>query len=155
YRDGRLRHVSVGVSGMRRPGGTIVQFPIKRRHARASVGAGSEARTSKVISVFRFRRASATSSRQREAGMPLSRQVETVEGGQLSAAATPPVPPSSFRMPSTVAMGPLIVRRLRTSQEFADRETTFPDSHVPIEGMIDPPEIIAPRLKRLRRACGF
>src|SRR5262249_54762263 len=86
---------------------------------------------------------------------PLSRQVETVEGGQLSAAATPPVPPSSFRMPSTVAMGPLIVRRLRTSQEFADRETTFPDSHVPIEGMIDPPEIIAPRLKRLRRACGF
>src|SRR5262245_63080609 len=47
------------------------------------------------------------------------------------------------------------LRRLRTSQVFAEREKTFPTLHVPIEGMIDPPQIVAMRLKRLRRACGF
>lgn len=46
-----------------------------------------------------------------------------------------------------------IVRKARTCQEFADRETTFPKLYVPIRGMIDPPEIIGPRLKALRLAC--
>lgn len=52
-----------------------------------------------------------------------------------------------------VTIEPAIVRSARTCQEFADRETTFPPSHVPIEGMLtDPPEIIGARLKALRKA---
>lgn len=54
-----------------------------------------------------------------------------------------------------VDMPAVIVRTARTRQEFAICETTFPGAHVPLQGMIDPPEIIGPRLKRLRLACGY
>lgn len=52
-------------------------------------------------------------------------------------------------------MDAVIVRALRTCQEFASRETTFPRLHVPIAGMIDTPDVIGPRLKALRIACGY
>jgi DNA-binding XRE family transcriptional regulator len=51
-----------------------------------------------------------------------------------------------------VAIEPVIVRTVRTSQEFASRETTISSARGPISGMIDPPKVIGPRLTALRRA---
>jgi len=52
-------------------------------------------------------------------------------------------------------MPPDIVRTMRTCQEFARRETTFPVGYDDIGAMIDPPEITGPRLEALRLALGF
>ena len=59
-------------------------------------------------------------------------------------------------MIESTVMSQEIVRVTRTSQEFANRETTFLQARVSIVGMyIDPPHIIGPRLKALRIALGF
>jgi len=135
--------------------GEIVPFTKRHGHTSGRAGTGRDAKTSNVISYRRLRLASLTKATQREDGMPRSRQVLTVEGGQESAAARPPVPPSKSITSSTVIMDPLIVRSLRTCQGFAVGETTSPDGHAPIVAMIDRPEIVAARLRRLRQACGF
>lgn len=54
-----------------------------------------------------------------------------------------------------VTMPEIIVRTVRTSQGFADRETTFSPGHDAIARMIDPSEIIGTRLRALRLALGF
>jgi len=55
-------------------------------------------------------------------------------------------------MEATVFMESEIVRTMRTCQEFASRETTIPVARGPIWTMIDPPQVIGPRLKALRLA---
>jgi DNA-binding XRE family transcriptional regulator len=135
--------------------GDVVRFP---RHARAS--AGSRAAKAASVSKVRptpFSAASRTSGAQCGAGIPPGRVRHplTVESESESATATCPVPPSASMIEPGVSIEPVIVRSVRTSQEFASRETTFPGLHGPIAGMIDPPEITGPRLSVLRRALGF
>lgn len=137
-------------------GETVREYEIAD-HARASDGGSIAANASKVMLRQRRRRARLTNADQREAGMPLVFQELTVDSGKPSSAASAPVPPKSSMTESGVCvdMPTVIVRTARTSQEFATCETTFSVGHVPIFGMYDPPEIIGPRLKRLRVACGY
>lgn len=132
--------------------------PFVPRHVRASAGsAGCDAASaSKVMCERPFSLASRTMSDHRRGGIPRVRQVLTVDSGKPNSADTDPVPPSSLMVDSGVSIEPSIVRTVRTCQEFASRETTFPPAYVPIGGMsdhlIDPPEVIGPRLRRLRIA---
>jgi transcriptional regulator with XRE-family HTH domain len=48
-----------------------------------------------------------------------------------------------------------IVCTVQTCQEFATRKTTFSKKYVAIGPMMDPPEIVAARLKALRGELGF
>lgn len=135
-----------------------IVLPFQGRHATsAPVSAGKEAKASKVICGQPLAPAKRTISGQRWAGMkPLPRQVLTVEAGKPSSDATLPVPPKPSMTESTVTdIGQFIVRTVRTCQEFANCETTFGGLYAPIGGMIDPPEIIGPRLKGVRIALGF
>lgn len=130
--------------------GMVVAF-----HARASAGSLA-AKASKVMCEQPFSEASRTKSDHRRGGMPRVRQVLTVEAGRPSSADTAPVPPRSSIAESGVSIGATIVRTLRTSQEFASRETTSPDDCDVVGRMItDSPEIIGPRLKALRVALGI
>lgn len=54
-----------------------------------------------------------------------------------------------------VSIPETIVRTVRTCQEFADSETTLPSGCVPLSGMIDPPEVIGPRLRAIRLALEY
>lgn len=132
--------------------GVVVKF-----HARASARAGGfhEASCSKVMWLKPRSEASRTKSDQRRGGIPRVRQELTVEAGKPSSALTAPVPPRSSIAASGVSMGANIVRTVRTSQEFADRETTPDDDCGSLGTMIDEPEIIGPRLRALRIALGF
>jgi DNA-binding XRE family transcriptional regulator len=127
--------------------GKVIRF-----HARASTGSPTAAKASKVISAHPFSPASRTSSGQRPGGMPRLRQPLTMDGFKPSASETAPVPPRASIVESGVNMEVNIVRTLRTSQEFATCETTFPVDCGPLGPMIDPPETIGPRLKALRLA---
>lgn len=133
----------------------ILKFPSKRkRHARTSSGrAASAARASSVTSLRPP--SSLTSADQYSGGIARrARQVLTVDFATDKEDANCVVPPSESMMVSTV-MPTEIVRITRTSQEFANRETTFLQGRGSLAGMIDPPEIIGPRLKALRIALGF
>lgn len=134
--------------------GDVVRFP----HARASAdsGAGMDAKASKVISEQPLSLASRTRPGQRCAGIPRVRQVLTVLAGTPRSAATAPVPPrASIVEPAVSDIAATIVRTLRTSQEFAGRETTLVGDYGVLGPMIDPPEIIGPRLKSLRLALNI
>lgn len=135
----------------------VLQFPPRGRHARASAGSGAGicAKTSKVMSGQPCSVASLTSAGQRPGGMPRVRQPLTTLAGVSKAEATLPVPPSSSITEPAVRIAGTIVRTLRTCQQFATGETTFPAECGPIRAVIDPPEIIGPRLKALREALGF
>ena len=131
--------------------GKVIPF----HDARTSAPSDS-ARASKVMSGRPFSAAKWTNAAQRDAGIPLARQVLTVLGGTPRASETAPVPPKASIAESGVSdMDGNIVRSLRTSQEFAKRETTENIDCGPIGSMIDPPEIIAARLKALRLALDF
>lgn len=138
-------------------GGIVLRFP-RRRHVRASAGmrAASSASASKVIREQPFSPASRTMAGHLWAGMPLSRQELTVEAVKPSSVATAPVPPkSSIAEPAVSCMDVNIVRRLRTSQEFAHCETTFIDENVPIPPMADTLKEMGRRLELTRLALGF
>lgn len=89
--------------------------------------------------------------------LPRARHELTVESDNERAVATSPVPPSPSMMESTFGtMTTDIVRTMRTSQVFANRETTFEHGRASIASMlIDPPSVIAARLRTLRLALGF
>lgn len=136
--------------------GKVIRF-----HARASTGSADDgssfraaisAKTSSVISDFPRSAAKATTAAQCGAGMPLVCQPLTVEADCPRAGATSPVPPRVAMTDFQVNMPANIVRTLRTSQAFATRETTIPVDCGSLSPMIDPPEIIGPRLKALRLA---
>lgn len=135
--------------------GNVIRFP--RRHVRTSDAVGcAAANASKVMCAHPRSAASRTMSDQRRGGIPRARQELTVEAGNPSSAQTAAVPPKSLMVESEVNIESIIVRTLRTSQVFADCETTFPVVYSPIESMAgpltDPPEIIGPRLRALRIA---
>lgn len=125
-------------------------------HAAVSaVSAGREAASVSKVTFSRFfSPASLTSSDHRRAGIPRVRQVLTVDAGTWSAAETAPVPPRSSITASGV-MGGNIVRRLRTSQAFARRETTFSFGRAPIGAMATTLGKQAARLIATREALGF
>lgn len=134
---------------------------VRLDHWRASAGsrrAGAQGtKASRVISSpLPFSAASRTSEGQRCAGMPLDRQVLTVLSGTPRASATALVPPKASMAVSGVSnIGGNIVRSLRTSQEFASREATISVDYGPVGPMIDPPNVIGPRLRALRVALGY
>lgn len=138
--------------------GTILRF---HTHARASAASsartgGIAAKASKVICEQPNSLASRTNPVHRLGGMPRVRQVLTVLGGKPSAADTAPVPPrASIAEPAVSDIAATIVRNLRTSQEFATRETTSTTDYGSLGPMIDPPEVIGPRLKALRLALNI
>ncbi len=126
-----------------------------RHDARASeegLRAPSEAKRSSVISLRPRLPASLATASQCGAGMPRVRHPLTVEFDKSNASATSLVPPSASMIDPGVRIPAILVRTLRTSQEFASRETTFFDDRGPIGTMVDTKEVIGPRLKRLRLA---
>lgn len=139
--------------------GTVVQF----RHVRASIEgdplACSLTRRSAVISLAPLLRASSTISSQRSAGIESRaavRQELTVERLSPSASATALVPPSASIMSSTdPTITSIIVRSVRTSQVFADREGIFSRVCDPIPAMAEQIKAIAKRLVRTREALGL
>lgn len=136
--------------------GTILRFPKNRRHARASDDEIA-AKASKVTPRQRCFAANFTILGHWPGGIaPRARQVLTVLGAKSSAADTSPVPPSPSMIASTSkAMEPVIVRKLRTCQEFASGETTLPMKSGRIDLMGDRVTEIANRLIRTRIALGF
>lgn len=107
--------------------GIVVRFP--RRHGRASLTskrrAAIRAKVSSEISSRPEISAKPTTPTQCELGMPRTLQPLTVETDCFSAVATFSVPPSASMIEPAESMGIDIVRVLRTSQEFANRETTI------------------------------
>ena len=136
--------------------GIVLPFDPHARSSALSVVGCNSAKASKVMCKQPFSPAKRTISGHLFAGMkPRPRHVLTVEAGKPSLSETAPVPPrSSIVEPAVSDMGATIVRSLRTSQEFALRETTFPpgcDAMAPMdEPLHDPPERIAPRLLAVR-----
>lgn len=138
-----------------------------RDHARASSKfvwrrAATSARTSKVISSLPASVANLTTPAQCSPGMPRGRfrQPLTVDVDSPSPSATPLVPPMASMIEphvqsESVVMLIEIVRKMRTSQVFASCETTAKALRGAILTMIDEPELIAKRLKNLRKALGF
>lgn len=117
--------------------GSVVRFPVRRRHARASSvseacrRAASSANTSRVISDFPAPVASPTTPAQCSPGMPRGRfrHPLTVEVDSPSPSATPLVPPMASMIDphvhaESLVMPQEIVRTVRKSQGFALCETT-------------------------------
>jgi DNA-binding XRE family transcriptional regulator len=153
-----VRAIKPAVTSITGNGNLVWLNEWKRRHVRASIGsrATSSASNSRVISLRPRSLAMRISAAQWGAGIaPRPRQLLTVESESDRAAATWPVPPRSSMIEPLVTIAANIVRTLRTSQEFASRETTFCRPCGPIPIMVDAPEIIGPRLKALRIALGF
>lgn len=140
--------------------GTIVRFP--RRHARASSGcrAAISAKASSVISGTD--RSAAMRDKGSQCGdgivprpLPLARQPLTVDASSESASDTSLVPPSASMTKSGVIMPSTIVCAVQTCQGFATRKKTLSSKYGAISGMMDPPKIVAGRLKALRQELGF
>lgn len=128
------------------------------------------ASASNVISEQPRSPARRTNAGQRRDGIPRVRQVLTVLGGTLSASEMAPVPPSASMAEFAVNMESTLVRSVRTCQGFAKGETTFPEIYgpmvlhfkrapmpnaAPAAPLMDPPEIIGPRLRTLRLGLGI
>jgi DNA-binding XRE family transcriptional regulator len=137
--------------------GELVKFP--DHQARASTGSWApiSARASKVTSAIPRSEDNLTSASQYPDGMPPGRvrQPLTVGGTSESASATALVPPSESMTKSGVIMPANIVCTVQTCQVFATRKTTFSKKCGAIEVMMDPPHVIAARLKALRIELGF
>lgn len=116
--------------------GIVVRFP--RRHARASLHSANfrDAKSAKASNVTQeLERSSAkrTMPGQWGLGMPLDLQPLTVLSDCPSEPATSPVPPHASIIASQVgSMADHIVRKLRTCQAVAKRETTIRAQNVPI-----------------------
>ena len=133
----------------------VVRFP-GRRHARASSGLPAiSAKASNVISGTPFSAANLDKGSQCPEGMPRVRQTDTVGSASDSACATALVPPRASMTESGVIMDPTLVCTVQSCQEFATRKTTFGSICGAIKSMMDAPEIIAKRLKALRKELGF
>lgn len=104
-----------------------------------------------MISAIPCSDASLAKASQCPDGIPRLRQTLTVEGASESADATALVPPSASMTESDVIMRPKIVCTVQTSQGFATRKTTFRTGCDAIQGMIDPPHVVAGRLEALRK----
>ncbi len=135
--------------------GNVVRFPV-RRHARASSGLPAiSAKASNVISGTPFSAAMRDKGSQCPEGMPLVRQTLTVGTARDSACATALVPPRASMTESGVIMDATLVCTMQACQEFATRKTTFAGEYGPIASMMDKPEVIAKRLKALRKELGY
>jgi hypothetical protein len=137
--------------------GDMVRF---QGHASAPLRSASNckaASASNVMWLQDFSAAIRTMSGHRRAGMKRrARQVLTVDKGKSRAAATAPVPPKSSIAESTVTdMGGNIVRSLRTSQPFANRETTEGGENAEISLMGTHLEEQGKRLRATRLALGY
>lgn len=132
----------------------VVNFQ-RPNHARASSGRATSAARASKVTLLRPA-SSLTSADQYSDGIARrARHVLTVDLATDKADATCVVPPSASMIESTVMNVP-IVRTVRTSQEFANRETTFLQGRGCIGGMLtDPPHVIGPRLRALRLALGY
>lgn len=139
--------------------GIVVRFPRRRRHARTSKASlrvldfrdARSASVSKLTPRQSRSPANRTTADQWLAGMPRVRQPLTVESSWPSHEATAPVPPRSLMMESQVSMGGIIVRDLRTSQGFANCETTFVVGCVPMRTAMDNENAIIRRLIAVRK----
>src|SRR5262249_42099568 len=121
-------------------------------HATASI----RARTSKVKPSRPFRLPRSTRASQCGEGMPRGRHELTVDGASANASATSPVPPRASMISSAVSnIASLIVRSVRTSQEFATSEKPLAVDYVRLPVMADPIKVIARRLVLTREALGF
>jgi hypothetical protein len=121
------------------------------------VSARKTASALNVIWLQDFSEARRTMSGHRLAGMKRrERQVLTVDKGKSRAEATAPVPPKSSIAESTVmAMDANIVRGLRTSQAFANCETTQGSKDVELFLMGNLLDEQAKRLRETRLALGY
>lgn len=135
---------------------------LRLRHARASSNlraaaeAAKAAKTSSVIPVLPRSDAKATTAAQWPAGMPRVCQPLTVESHCPSASATAPVPPRATIIDFQSSMTRNIVRTMRTSQGFANCETTFFPDYGPMEGMEpDSDEAVGKRIIALRERTGL
>lgn len=136
--------------------GIVVRLP--QRHARASSSfrAANSAKTSSVTSETPRSVAKATTAAQWPAGMPRVRQLLTVESDCPSASATAPVPPRATIIASELSMPDNIVRTMRTSQGFANCETTFIYKCGAIDPMEpDSDEAVGKRIIALRERTGL
>lgn len=137
----------------------IFQFPPQER-ASSSFLAAKAAKTSRLISGRPRSAAKATTEAQCGAGMPRDLQPLTVERDWPSASATSPSAPGAVPlrvvMSKSQSMGDSIVRALRTSQGFAECETTFFGSRGAIEPMEpDSDEAVGRRIIALREKVGM
>lgn len=137
----------------------VVQFPSSQRRHYAEAPqlfcSDSSASDSRVISFSPRSAAKRDKAKYRDGGIPRSRQPLTVDSAKSKASATKRVPPSLSMIEPAVTIPGNIVRTVRTCQAFAKRETTISPGYAAIGAMIDPPEIIGPRLEALRKAIGF
>lgn len=134
--------------------GQLVRFP-RRRHGRASKSAStrrapSSAKMASVSSLWPWSDARRATAAQCELGMPRSRQPDTVDLACESAPASALVPPRASMIEGQVQIiDPKIVRTARTSQAFANCETTF--RGFPVEmSVMDANDDVARRLIAVR-----
>ena len=135
--------------------GIVLRFP---HHARASssLRAARDAKASNVISFFPRAAASVTTEAQCGAGMPRVLQPLTVDMDCLSPSATAAVPPKPEMIASQDVMNATLVRAMRTSQGFAQCETTFLYDRALIEVMEpDSDEAVGRRIVALRAKVGL
>jgi DNA-binding XRE family transcriptional regulator len=136
--------------------GTVVRPPQRHARASSSLRAAKAAKTSNVISILPLLAAKATTAAQWPAGMPRVCQPDTVESHWPSASATAPVPPRATMIDFQSSMRSNIVRRVRTSQGFANCEPTFFPDCGPMDPMEpDSNEAVGNRIIALRKRAGL
>jgi transcriptional regulator with XRE-family HTH domain len=133
--------------------GDVVRFPDHSR-ASSSFRAAKAAKTSRVIPGTARSDAKATKAAQWPAGMPRVRHELTVDPDCPSAPATAPVPPKATMIASELSMADNIVRKLRTCQGFATRETTIRTDYGAIPSMDSDDHAVARRLIAVRKRLG-
>src|SRR5207237_5574587 len=112
--------------------GRVIRGPWRHARASSSFRAASNANASSEIPRWPLDCAKDTSDAQCGAGMPRVLQPLTVDMDCSSPSATAAVPPNPEMISSQDFMTPNIVRVVRTSQGFAQCETTFSTKYVPI-----------------------
>lgn len=132
-------------------GANVIPF-----HARTA-SACMAANVSRVMPLTRRDLARPTKPSQRSDGIDSRlRQLLTVEALSASPVATAPVPPKlSMTLPTERIIGRLIVRNLRTGQEFTSCEKPPVPNYAEIRGMADTVKVIGNRLVKTREALGF
>jgi len=136
-------------------GNVVCLEEVRQARTSSSLRAAKSAKASRVISDTPRSVANRDSASQCAEGIPRTRQLLTVGSACDSADATALVPPRELITESGVIMEGTIVCTVQTCQGFATRKTTFGPECDAINGMMDPPDKVARRLKALRKELGF